>query len=90
MSLITESSYVQYLLNKGRQEGLEEARRERLQAGQIYEARRILLRLATARFGEPDESTLRTLESIDDLDRLERSVYRVLAATNWVELIAPE
>ncbi len=82
MSLITESSYVQLLLNKGREEGL--------QYGQISEARRILLRLATARFGEPDESTLRTLESIDDLDRLERSVDRILAASSWVELIAPE
>jgi predicted transposase YdaD len=98
MSLITESSYVQYLLNKGREEGLQvgreeglqEGREEGLQYGQISEARRILLRLATARFGEPDESTLRTLESIDDLDRLERITDRILAASSWVELIATE
>ncbi len=66
---------------KGRVEGLAE--------GLIKEARRILLRLGTKRFGTPEALVLATLEDIRDIDRLEELSDRILDADvlDWNSLL---
>ena len=58
-----ESTTYQRILSEGRNEGRDE--------GRITEARRMLLRQGTKRFGDPDPATVAALEVIEDIDRLE-------------------
>jgi hypothetical protein len=68
------------------QKVVEEGRVE----GRAQEARRIVARQATQRFGPPDEATRTRLEAIHDTDRLETLADRVLTATGWDDLLATE
>jgi hypothetical protein len=70
---MTESTTYQAILRKGRTEG------------EIAEARRILLRQGIKRFGEPDATTVATLEAIQDVDRLEALIERIfdLDVPDW-------
>lgn len=61
-----ESTTYQAILQEGRIEG------------GIAEARRILIRQGTLRFGDPDATTVATLEAIHDIDRLEALGERIL------------
>jgi len=61
-----ESTTYQAILREGRTEG------------GIAEARRFLLLQGTERFGEPDATTVATLEATQDLDRLEALGKRIL------------
>jgi hypothetical protein len=76
-----ESPNYQAVLRRGRDEGLQEGRQE--------EARRLLLRQGTRRFGTPDAATIAAIEAIDDVDRLESLTDRILDATagHWSELL---
>jgi hypothetical protein len=71
-----ESSVYQGLLQEGRAEGRAE------------EAQRILLRQCEIRFGLPDAGSRTTLETIVDLEQLERLTERVLIVSSWKELLA--
>jgi hypothetical protein len=73
---LEDSTTYQLILNKG------EAR------GALAEAQRLVLRLATERFGEPPPATESAVRSIGDRDRLERLAVRVLGATGWDDLLA--
>jgi predicted transposase YdaD len=64
-----ESTTYQAILQEGRIEGRDE--------GRIAEARRILIRQGTLRFGDPDAATVATLEAIQDIDRLEALTDRI-------------
>ncbi len=72
-----ESPTYQAVLRKGRQEGLQE------------EARRLLLRQGTRRFGTPDAAIIAAVEAIDDVDRLESLTDRIFDATagDWNDLL---
>ena len=61
-----ESTTYQAILREGREEGRMDA------------ARRILLRLGTKRFGDPDATTVATIEAIKDVGRLETMGDRIL------------
>jgi predicted transposase YdaD len=80
-----ESTTYQAILREGRTEGRDEGRIE----GGIAEARRFLLRMGTKRFGEPDATTLATLEAIQDIDRLEALGERILdvGSQDWDGLL---
>jgi predicted transposase YdaD len=69
-----ESTTYQAILREGRQEGIMEGRLE----GRLDQARRILLRQGTKRFGEPDATTVATIEAIKDVGRLETMVDRLV------------
>ncbi|MGP0064810.1 MAG: hypothetical protein ACLQGP_14580 [Isosphaeraceae bacterium] len=83
-----ESTTYQAILREGRQEGIMEGRIE----GRIDEARRVLLRQGTKRFGEPDTTTLAAIEAINDLDRFESLADRILDADIhvWDDLLRQE
>jgi hypothetical protein len=72
-----ESPTYQSILKEGRKEG------------RVVEAKRLLLMLGVDRFGEPDKATRRTVEAIQDLERLERMAKRVYdtSITDWEGLL---
>lgn len=60
-----------------------------LDEGRVDEARRLILALGTEKFGTTDQSVVTRIESIEDLDRLELLVRRILTAKSWTELLDP-
>ncbi|MCI0463752.1 MAG: hypothetical protein L0Z62_43000 [Gemmataceae bacterium] len=70
-----ESSTYQAILEEGRTEGRAE------------EARRILLRLARARLGEPGTAVETSLQGITDPERLERMIDRCHETSSWQDLL---
>jgi predicted transposase YdaD len=79
-----ESTTYQAILREGREEGLGAGR----DVGRLEEARAILLRLGTRRFGPPAEPVRAALEAITDTERLEALTVRVLDVESWDELLA--
>jgi predicted transposase YdaD len=71
-----ESVTYQKILREGRAEGRAE------------EAKRILKRQGSRRFGKPDANIEAALDAIADLDTLEQLSDRVLEVTGWEELLA--
>jgi hypothetical protein len=76
-----ESTTYQLILERGRVAGRAE--------GALKEARHLVLRAGTDRFGPPDQRTAKALEKIDDLERLEELVIRVGRVQSWPELLPP-
>jgi hypothetical protein len=58
-----------------------------LDQGQEKALRRVILILGEDRFGPPDESVKAGLNSITDLDRLERMARRTPKAASWQEIL---
>ena len=60
-----------------------------LREGRQEEARRLLLRHGTRRFGKPDAAIIAAIEAIEDIDRLESLTDRVVDATtaDWNDLL---
>jgi hypothetical protein len=63
-------------------------RRSLIEEGQVKEARKLVLRQGERRLGPADETTRTALESIAELDVLERLFDRTPAVSNWAELLA--
>jgi hypothetical protein len=65
-----------------------------LDEGRVGQAIEDILRLGTRRFGPPEGSTQRLLESINDLDRLRRILERFgdapATVSDWKDLLATE
>jgi predicted transposase YdaD len=82
---VKESTTYQKILRDGKAEGLVEGRAE----GHVEEARRIVLRQGTRRFGKPDATVLAALEGIGDVDRFEVLTDRILDADvrDWKGLL---
>lgn len=62
---------------------IEEGREE----GRAKQVKKDLLRLGQVRFGPADESTRARLTAIEDLDRLDRMIPRLLDASDWCVLL---
>lgn len=62
---------------------VEQGKRE----GKADEARDILFRLGTERFGKPSARVLSRLKKIGDKEALEDLVMRTLIVSNWNELL---
>ena len=74
-STMRESSVYQRILNEGRNEGRNEGER------------RLLLRLATAKFGPATDAVVARLQAIADPDELDRLGVRLLDVTTWNDWI---
>ncbi len=70
-----ESSTIQAFIEEGRRKGLEE--------GKAGEARRIILLQGPMRFGAADDEVRNRLDEIQDLERLEDMIKRILIASSW-------
>jgi hypothetical protein len=62
---------------------LNQRRRER----QVQEARGILRRLGSKQFGTPSIQAVRKLNAIEDIDRLEYLIDRLLDLKSWDDLL---
>jgi predicted transposase YdaD len=71
------STIYQAVLQEGRDEG------------RAIEAQRLLLRQGGSRFGTPHDTTQQTVESIQDLDRMERMSDREvdMSINEWTDLL---
>jgi hypothetical protein len=58
-----------------------------LDEGQEKRARKDILIFGEEKFGPPDESVKAQLESITDLERLDRMVRRTVRAAGWQEIL---
>jgi hypothetical protein len=56
--------------------------------GKAEDAKEILIRLGTKKFGPPNEQAKARIASLSDLDRLHDLFDRVLEVANWDELLA--
>src|SRR5262245_30794666 len=56
--------------------------------GRAEEARKILIRHGTKKFGPPDEQAKAQIAALADLDRLHELVDRILDVASWDELLA--
>jgi hypothetical protein len=56
-------------------------------AQEVEEARGILRRLGTKRFGTPSIQAVRKVNAIEDIDRLEYLIYRLLDLESWDDLL---
>jgi hypothetical protein len=90
MSWIEESSVYQAAVRRGQAEGrsigLLEGREEGLAQGRAAEARRMLIRFGTVRFGPPSPEIEGRLSEILAVDRLEHLADRIASATSWDDL----
>jgi hypothetical protein len=60
-----------------------------IRKGRLSEARQILFDLGQERFGPGDEATVRKLNAIEDVRKLEELIKRVLDVGSWQELLQP-
>lgn len=74
---------------EGRAEGVAEGRAEGVAEGKAEEARRLILLLGAARWGEPAAATQTALATIRDMETLERIASRLLTAADWDTLLIP-
>lgn len=74
------------IAEEGRKAGREEGREE----GRLAEARRLLEELGAEKLGPPDEVTAATLARLDDVERLNGLLHRLLKVQTWQELLTAE
>ena len=58
-----------------------------LDEGEAKRARKDILIAGQDRLGPPEESAKAQLESITDLERLDRMFYRALKAASWQDIL---
>lgn len=58
-----------------------------LDQGQEKHAKKTILRVGEKNLGPPDESIKTRLESITDLDRLDRMIFQAFTAASWQEVL---
>ncbi len=85
---LEESTTYQLILNKGITQGVAQGINQGVAQGRAEEARGLLLRLATRRFGTAPANAEQTILAISDLERLERMIERISEATGWSDLFA--
>jgi hypothetical protein len=71
------------------EEGMRKGKREGQLEGRAIEARKIIVRQGTRKLGEPKPIEIAALDSISDLDRLERMSDRVHEeVSSWADLLS--
>lgn len=84
-----ESVTYQAILREGKTEGRAEGKAEGKAEGRAEEARAIVIRLGTQRFGAPNKRTAAAIKSVASLERLEILSDRLLFVSSWHELLKP-
>ena len=78
-----DSTTYQAILDEGRDEGRVEGELK----GRAEEARQMLLRLGRKRLGKPKQKAIDAVRSLDDVNRLELLIERLLEVNTWQELL---
>ncbi len=58
-----------------------------MEESRLIQARRLVLRLGTKRFGNADANVETTVNNLTDLEKLEQLIERVLDVHSWQELL---
>jgi predicted transposase YdaD len=74
-----DSTTYQFILDEGRAEGRARGRAE--------EAQQLLLRLGRKKLGTPETSVEESVRAINDVERLELLIERLLEVGNWRDLL---
>jgi hypothetical protein len=82
-----ESVTYQAIIEEGEAKGMEKGKALGRAQGALAEARRLLLRLGSSRFGKPSPDVEEVLNGIEDLARLEVLLDRLSKASNWQDLL---
>ncbi len=77
---LEDSTTYQWILKKGQAEGRAE--------GEIKEARNLVRKAGTHKFGAPPPATVAALDSVADRERLERMLLAAFDAAGWDGLLA--
>jgi predicted transposase YdaD len=77
--VLENSSIIQSALAKGKVEGIE--------LGRLQEVKAVLIRQGKAKFGAPDPNALAQLDSIQDLEYLEKLAEELLTVNSWQSLL---
>jgi predicted transposase YdaD len=85
---VTYQAILEEGLAEGRGKGLAEGRAEGLAEGRAEEARNLLLLAGRKRLGEPNATTLTTVETLSEVERLEALMLRLFEVETWDELLA--
>jgi predicted transposase YdaD len=78
-----ESTFYQAILRKGLARGEAEGRAK----GRLAEARAILVRVASRRFGAPSSTVLEQIDAIAEVDQIEQLIENTLSAASWDDLL---
>jgi predicted transposase YdaD len=91
MDALEQSSFYQFLVDKGRQEGREEGRDEGLKAGEqiggLNEARRLVVLIGRSNLGKIPEVNLGRLNNVTSLEKLEQLLLALNDASSWDALL---
>ena len=79
-----ESTTYQAIVQKGMDRGIERGEAQ----GRVKESRALLVRLASRRFGPPNQRSMERIDLIESTSVLEGLVERVLDATDWNHLLS--
>jgi predicted transposase YdaD len=85
---IEESSVYQDIFAKGKADGLVDGRAEGLIAGRIEEARQAVLQVGRKKLDHPNEEVRKRIAAIDNVDRLNALLERILDVSSWDELLS--
>jgi hypothetical protein len=77
-----QSPLYQAMMRRAREEGRAE--------GRVEEACRILLMQGELKFGPPDARARTSIESVSDIEWLERMAVRLICSGSWDELLTPQ
>lgn len=79
-----ESITYQMIIEEGIGQGIEKG----IEQGRVAEAKAILLKLASRRFGPPPADVAARLEGVSDLRFVENLIYHTDLVSGWMELLA--
>ena len=85
---LEDSVTYQMILRQGEAKGQALGLKEGQNKGRLAEARKILEKLGTKRFGLPDASIRAKLDAVAKVEQFETMTERILDATSWDDLIA--
>lgn len=82
-----ESTTYQAILEEGEARGEVRGEARGMEKGKTEEARALLLRLGSKRFGPPDAATQAAITVTAEIERLELLIDRILDVESWAELM---
>jgi predicted transposase YdaD len=87
MDALEQSSFYQFLVDKGRVEGRDEGLKTGEQIGGLNEARRLVALIGRSNLGQIPQVNLRRLNNITSLEKLEQLLLSLNDASSWDALL---
>ena len=82
-----DSITYQFIIEKGMAKGVAKGKAEGKAEGEVNEARKMIVRIGTKRFGNPSTLVTRQLSAIDSVEKLEQLSDRLFEVETWDEFL---